>query len=260
VVASLDLRDLVLDRTGHRVAGASGEPHLIVAGIGFRCGAGSFSTSGARRGSSARSARRRVGRAALLRPHPRELAQLVLVPATRRRLVEHRVELRRVHGRHLVVDPFLAEPLRDVEDRDAATLDHQEGRCTSPRPAADRTPRPQFRSHRSASTEQGPAVRHAFDFVLACRLEGESTACYEILDGLGHKYLRGLCQGCDSDSPRRGNREAVPPALRTHACDQRATNEPVSGAPWSPRLTAPACARQTPRRVSRFEAPAALVA
>jgi hypothetical protein len=32
------------------------------------------------------------------------------------------VELRRVHGRHLVVDPLLAEALRDVEDRHPATL------------------------------------------------------------------------------------------------------------------------------------------
>ena len=39
------------------------------------------------------------------------------VPAARRRLVEHRVELRRVHPRHLVVNPLLAEPLRDIEDR-----------------------------------------------------------------------------------------------------------------------------------------------
>ena len=57
------------------------------------------------RGSSAPSATRRVGRAALLRPHPRELAKLILVPATCRRLVEHRVEPGRVHRRHLVVNP-----------------------------------------------------------------------------------------------------------------------------------------------------------
>ena len=81
-------------------------------------------------GSSAPLARRRVGPAALLRPHPRELTKLVLVPAPSCRLVEHRVELRRVHRRHLVVNPLLAESLRDVEDRHPATLDQQEAHCT----------------------------------------------------------------------------------------------------------------------------------
>src|SRR5207248_498680 len=55
----------------------------------------------------------------LLRPHPRELAQLFLVPAACRRLMEHGVELSRVHLRHLLRDPLAAEPLGNVEDRHA---------------------------------------------------------------------------------------------------------------------------------------------
>ena len=69
---------------------------------------------------SAREVPRQTGR--FVRPHLCELAKLVLVPAPSRRLVEHRVELRRVHRGHLVVNPLLAEPLRDVEDRHPARL------------------------------------------------------------------------------------------------------------------------------------------
>jgi hypothetical protein len=60
--------------------------------------------------------------AALLRPRPRELAQLVLVPAPGRRFVEHRVELRRVHPRHLLLHPLAAEPLRNIENRHPLSL------------------------------------------------------------------------------------------------------------------------------------------
>ena len=44
----------------------------------------------------------RGGGSPLLRPHSGQLTQLVLVPAARGRLVEHCMELRRVHRRHLL--------------------------------------------------------------------------------------------------------------------------------------------------------------
>jgi len=52
---------------------------------------------------------------ASLCPHQRKLSQFVLVPTARRCLVEHRVELGRVHLRHLALYPLPAEPLRHVE-------------------------------------------------------------------------------------------------------------------------------------------------
>jgi hypothetical protein len=55
--------------------------------------------------------------AAVLGPHPRKLAQFVLIPAASGRLMEHRVELRRIHRRHLLSDPLRTEPARHIEDR-----------------------------------------------------------------------------------------------------------------------------------------------
>jgi hypothetical protein len=66
-------------------------------------------------GNSAVGRARQFRGSALVRPHPSELPQLVLVPSARRCLMEHGVELGRVHLRHFALHPLPAEPLRHVE-------------------------------------------------------------------------------------------------------------------------------------------------
>jgi hypothetical protein len=75
-------------------------------------------------------------------PHLRERAKLALTPPARRCFVEHGVELGRVHRRHLFRDPLAAEPLGNVEERHAPTLQPLSGLLHAPSRLAEASPRP----------------------------------------------------------------------------------------------------------------------